>query len=86
MAAIKSQEGNLVACFTSVLIELEDSEYNRKARERLGLPAKGGLSQEDANRVKKESGIIKTQMILRRLNPTAIVRRNGDQLTVQASV
>lgn len=75
-----------MACYTVVLVELDDNEHNRKARERLGLPLTGGLEEADANRVRKEAGIIKTQAILRRLNPTAIVRREGDKLTVQASV
>jgi hypothetical protein len=75
-----------MACYTEVLVQIEDNELNRKARKALGLPETGGLSQSDANRVKKEAGILKTQVIMRRLNPTAIIRRNGDELTIQASI
>lgn len=75
-----------MACYTVTLIEIDDNEHTRKARERLGLPLQGGLSQTDANRVKKEAGIIKTQAIMRRLNPMAVIRRDGDKLTIQASL
>lgn len=75
-----------MACYTVVMVEIEDNEINRKARAKLGLSETGQLTATEAARVKKEAGILKTQAILRRLNPMAVVRRVGDKLTVQAQV
>jgi hypothetical protein len=75
-----------MACYTVVGVEVEDNEHNRKARALLGLPEKGLLSAADAARVKKEAGIIKTQAIMRRLNPSAVIRRVGDKLTIQVNI
>lgn len=74
-----------MACFTSVAVNLENSQWNRLARKALGLP-EGGLSQTDAGRVRKEAALIKTQHTMRLLSPTAVIRRQGDKLTIQVHV
>ena len=73
-------------CYTSVGVTIEDNEINRQAREKLGLPVTGYLSESDAARVRKEAGIIKTTALARRLNPTAVVRRQGDKLTISVNI
>ena len=75
-----------MACWTVVTIQLEDTEINRKAREALGLPLEGSLSQRDASRVKAEAGVIKAKREIRRLQPNAVIRRVGNKLNVSVSV
>ena len=61
-------------CFTRVVI-VEDTEINKKAREALGLPLEGPLTASEARKVKVEAGVIKTKQAMRRLNPSAVIRR-----------
>jgi hypothetical protein len=75
-----------MSCFTVIEVQIDDNELNRKARANLNLPLTGGLTQAQADAVRKEAGILKPQVIMRRLNPTAVVRRNGDKLTVSVNV
>lgn len=75
-----------MACYTLVLVKVEDTEINRRARANLGLPETGDLTVRDAARVRKESGLLKTQQVIRNLNPTAVVRRQGDKLTISVNV
>lgn len=73
-------------CYTEVLITLDDTVLNRKARRALGLPVTGQLSVEDANRVTQEAGVIKTMAEVQQLAPSAFVKRKGNRLTVQVQV
>lgn len=73
-------------CYTSVQVNLDDNEINREARKKLGLSETGGLSPEDAGRVRIEAGVIKTLRLVRRLNPTAVVRRVGNELNVSVNI
>ena len=75
-----------MSCYTMVAVNLEDNAVNRKAREKLGLPLEGSLSQSDAGRVKVEAGIIRSRATLMRLAPNAVIRRDGNKLTVTVSV
>ena len=71
-----------MACYTMVTVNLEDSVINREARKKLGLPLEGSLTQSQAGRVKVEAGIIRTRSLLVRMAPGAMIRRDGDKLTV----
>ena len=75
-----------MACYTVVQVEIEDNEINRKARQALGLPEKGAVSELDARRITKEAGILRTQQVMRRLNPSAVIRRVGDKLSIQVNI
>lgn len=75
-----------MACWTVVTVDLPDTELNRKAREALGLPLEGALSQENAQRVRTEAGVIKARREIRRLSPNAVIRRVGNQLKVSVTV
>ena len=75
-----------MACYTVVMINLDDTAINRKAREALGLPLEGSLSQYDARRVTIEAGVIKARTEIRRIQPNAVIRRNGNKLSVSVSV
>lgn len=75
-----------MACWTVVTIDLPDTELNREAREALGLPLEGSLSQADALRVRTEAGVIKARKEIRRLAPNAVIRRVGNELKVSVTV
>lgn len=68
-------------CFTRIEV-LEDTTINRRARKKLGLAEEGTLSYEETRRVKVEAAVMKTTDALRRLSPTAVIRRKGNELTV----
>jgi len=74
-----------MSCYTEIEI-LEDTSVNRRARKKLGLAEEGPLDFYVAQRVRREAGIIKAYDAIRRLQPTAVIRRTGDklQVTVQA--
>ena len=74
-----------IACFTEVLINLDDNTINRLARKHLGLRETGSLSEYDAKRVRVEAGVLTAIAKVRRLNPTAVIRRKGNELTVTVS-
>ena len=71
-----------MACYTVVTVNLEDSAVNRMAREKLGLSLEGPLTEAQAGRVRVEAGVIRTRSLLARMSPGAVVRRDGDRLTV----
>ena len=72
-----------MACYTRVLVEIEDNELNRKARENLKLPLEGALEEWEARAVKKEAAILKTIRVAKKLAPGAIVKRkNNGKITV----
>lgn len=71
-----------MVCETIVMIKLDDDELHRKARKKLGLPIKGRLTEYHAGLVRVEVGVAKTYSAMRRLDPTAIIRRKGNELTV----
>jgi len=75
-----------MACFTVVQVTLDDNRLNRKARKNLKLPLEGTLSQYDANRVAAEGKILKAIERVRALQPSAIITRKGDKVTVKVSV
>lgn len=74
-----------MACYTMTRITLDDTAVNRKARKKLGLPEEGPLSRSDAARVKVEAGVLQTMATMRRLDPTAVIRRKGNTLTVSVN-
>jgi hypothetical protein len=60
-------------CDTKVMVNLEDNKWNAKAREKLGLSLKGGLSVQDAADVRVEAGKLKTAAVVKAMDPTAII-------------
>ena len=60
-------------CDTKVMVTLDDTKWNQKAREKLGLPIKGQLSQEDARAVQLEAGKLKTVAAIKAINPMALI-------------
>lgn len=70
-----------MTCYTMVEVEVNEDQYTKKAREKLGLENRG-LSAEETIRLKKEVGILKTKAIMQRLNPKAMIQRKGDKLTI----
>lgn len=60
-------------CDTKVMVNLEDNKWNALARKKLGLPEKGGLTEEDAKRVRLEAGKLKTVSAIKAINPTAMI-------------
>lgn len=75
-----------MACWTVVTVDVPDTELNREAREELGLPLEGPLSVSDARRVRIEAGVIKTRREIRKLQPTAVISRTGNKLSVSVTV
>jgi hypothetical protein len=73
-------------CYTVVTVTLDDNEINREARRELGLKETGPLTEEEAGRVRIEAGIIKTRREIRRLQPMALITRNGNELTVTVDI
>ena len=73
-------------CFTRITMKLDDTQLNRRARIALGLNPEGPLGETYIRQVRVEAGIIKAQDQLRRLAPTAMVRRNGTELTVSVNL
>ena len=71
-----------MSCFTRVRIDIEDNTWNERAREALGLPAKGKLTQGQARLVRTEAGVIKATAMVRRQQPNAVIRRRGNKLQV----
>jgi len=71
-----------MACWTEIDINLDDTDLNRRARKRLGLPETGPLTPEEAAKVRQEAGLLKAQDTVRRLDPRAIVRRKAGKLIV----
>jgi len=71
-----------MACFTVVTVDVPNTELNREAREALELPLDERLTLRDAKRVRIEAGVIKTKREIRKLQPTAVIRRTGNKLTV----
>ena len=68
-------------CYTMVEV-LEDNAINRKARKALGLPLEGRLGAVDTRRVKIEAGVIKARDSIKKLDPRAIIKRQGNKLKV----
>lgn len=74
-------------CYTVLSLEnLEDTAVNREARRRLGLPETGSLAASLADRVRVEAGLLRATSAIRRLNPTAVIRRQGDKLQVSVNL
>jgi hypothetical protein len=76
-------------CDTKVMVNLEDNKWNTLARQKLGLPVKGALSQEDARDVRLEAGKLKTVAAIKAINPTAIVKGTAigvKKLTIQVNI
>lgn len=71
-------------CYT--LVTIEETSFTQQAREALGLPLTGQLTYEQAERVKREAGVLKARASVLRVVPTAVVRRTGNTLTVSVSV
>ena len=75
-----------MACFTKVEVNLDNNEVNRQARKKLGLKEEGPLTELEAGKVRVEAGVIRTLAVMQRLAPTAVVRRDGDELTVTVNI
>ena len=75
-----------MACYTLVRVSVDDTAINRKARKNLGLAIDGDLDEYDARRVKQEAGVLRAIQETRRLNPRAVIKRKGNQLSVQVEV
>ena len=73
-------------CYTKVQVTLDDTAINRKARRNLGLAEEGALSEYNARRVTQEAGVLRAIAETRRLAPTAVIKRRGNQITVQVEV
>jgi len=76
-------------CYTKVMVTLEDNKWNQKAREKLGLPVKGELTEEEARDVRLEAGKLKTVAAIKALNPTAIIKGTTvgiKKLTIQVDL
>lgn len=74
-----------MACYTVVMVTLTDDAVNREARRKLGLAETGLLTEEAAGRVRIEAGIIRSYASIRKLEPTAVIRRDGNRLTVSVA-
>ena len=73
-------------CDTKVLVTLDNTPYNRRARKRLGLPLTGELSQSEANAVRVEAGKLKTIDAIMAIDPLAAITGTtvgSDTLTIQ---
>jgi hypothetical protein len=76
-------------CYTKVGVTLEDNKWNQKAREKLGLPLKGEVTEEEAKQVRLEASKIKTVAAIKALNPTAIITGTTvgvKKLTIQVNI
>lgn len=72
-----------MSCYTSIELEnLDDNELNRLARKHLKYPLEGGLTQAQARKVKQEAGLIKAERQIRKMQPTAMIKRKGNELEV----
>lgn len=73
-------------CDTKVLVTLENTPYNQKARKKLGLSLTGQLSQADADDVRIEAGKLKTIDAIMAIDPLAAITGTtvgSDTLTIQ---
>jgi len=75
-----------MACFTVVEVTIEDTLINRKARKALGLKEDGPLTTREAALVRNEVAVLTSIAKVKRLQPTAIITRKGNKLTVKVSV
>lgn len=77
-------------CYTQVqLVNLDDDKWNRKAREKLGLPLEGAVQPEDAKRIRVEAGKFKTAEAMKKLKPGAIIKgmtAGSKKLTIQVDI
>lgn len=77
-------------CDTRVqLVQVENDKFTIEARKKLGLSLTGGLTQEDAKRVRIEAGKLKTAAAIKAINPTAIVTGltvGSKKLTIQVNI
>lgn len=71
-------------CYT--LVTIEETSFTQQAREALGLPLTGQLTYEQSLLVKREAGVLKARASVLRLAPSAVVRREGNKLTVSVTV
>jgi len=60
-------------CNTVVKVEVENTEWTKKAREKLGLPLKGKLYPEEAERVTIEAGKLKAEAAVLEQDPFAVI-------------
>lgn len=78
-----------MACFTKVMVTLDNDKYTIEARKKLGLPLKGEVDEETARAVKLEASKIKTVSVMRALNPGALIKGNllgSKKLTIQIDI
>jgi len=74
---------------TGINVTLDNDKWNTMARQKLGLPIKGGLSQQEANQVRLEAGKLKTAAAIKAINPTAIITGltvGIKKLTIQVNI
>jgi hypothetical protein len=60
-------------CYTVVKVEVENTEWTKKARKKLGLPATGKLYPEEARAVTLEAGKLKAEASILEQDPFAII-------------
>jgi hypothetical protein len=74
-------------CYTKVLVNLKNTKWNRMAREKLGLPLEGGLTEVQAKDVRVEAGRLKTTAEVKMMNPAAMVQSIGKRkLTININI
>ena len=72
-------------CDTKVQVEIDNTEWTKLARKKLGLPATGKLWQEQADQVTIEAGKLKAAQSMLDLDPFAMVdgmEIGNDELTI----
>ena len=75
-----------MACFTYVELKLDDKALEEQARKNLKLEGVKYLTNQQAASIRKEYGVLKAIKATRRIAPTAVIKRDGDKLTITASV
>lgn len=77
-------------CDTKVqLVQMDNDKYTIEARKKLGLSLTGGLTQDQAKKVRLEAGKLKASAAIRALNPTASIKGmtlGSKKLTIQVDI
>jgi hypothetical protein len=79
----------MAPCYTKVLVRIDEDKWTIRAREKLGLPLKGNVTEEQAQQIKLEAGKLKTVASIKAINPTAIVTGltvGSKKLTIQVNI
>ena len=71
------------------LENLEDDRWNREARKKLGLNLTGGLTSQQAGRVRIEAGKLKAASVMKALDPSSLITGMGvgsNELRIQIDI